>query len=132
MEQFIFVGLIPLRLNKKFTGLSLSWRQPRWLACPLSISSHSVLIFIYLLLWVLLLILGINVSNFFRFLVGYPLFSPSVVSFLDRASPRFPLRSHSLVCIENHLFIVGIGPILNEEIKFIYWSDRSDRTCIYS
>ena len=28
--------------------------------------------------------------------------------------PRFTLRSYSLVCIENHLFIVGIGPILNK------------------
>ena len=30
--------------------------------------------------------------------------------------PRCPLRSHSLVCIENHLFIVGIGPILDKEL----------------
>ena len=34
--------------------------------------------------------------------------------------------------IENHLFIVGIGPILNKELEFIYWSDRSDRTYVYS
>ena len=48
------------------------------------------------------------------------------------SSPRFPLRSHSLVCTKNHLFFVGIGPILNKEIKFIYRSDESDRTYVYS
>ena len=42
------------------------------------------------------------------------------------SSPRCPLRSHSLVCIENHLFIVGIGPILNKELELIFRSDRSD------
>ena len=42
--------------------------------------------------------------------------------------PRCPLRSHYLVCTENHLFIVGIGPILNKELEFIFWYDRSDRT----
>ena len=44
----------------------------------------------------------------------------------------FPLLSHSLVCIKNLLFIIGIGPILNKELKFIFWSERSDRTCVYS
>ena len=29
--------------------------------------------------------------------------------------PRFPLRSHSMVCTENHLFIVVIRPILNRD-----------------
>ena len=48
------------------------------------------------------------------------------------SSPRFPLRSHYMVCIKNHLFIVGIGPILNTELKFIFRSDRSDSTCVYS
>ena len=47
------------------------------------------------------------------------------------SSPKFPLCSHSLVCIENHLFIVGIGPILDKELKLIFRSDRSDRTCVY-
>ena len=46
--------------------------------------------------------------------------------------PSFPPRSHYLVCIENHLFIVGIGPILNKELAFIFQSDRSDRTWVYS
>ena len=32
------------------------------------------------------------------------------------SSPRRPLRSHSLVCSENHLFIVGIGPIRDKEL----------------
>ena len=31
-----------------------------------------------------------------------------------------------------HLFIVGIGPILNKELEFIYRSDRSDRTYVYT
>ena len=30
--------------------------------------------------------------------------------------PRYPLRSHSLVYIKNHLFIVGIGPICDKEL----------------
>ena len=42
-----------------------------------------------------------------------------------------PLRSHSLVCIKNQLFIVGIGPILNKELEFIFRSDRSDCTLVY-
>ena len=46
--------------------------------------------------------------------------------------PKCPPRSHSLVCIENRLLIVGIGPILNKEFKFIFRSDRSDITCVYS
>ena len=48
------------------------------------------------------------------------------------SSPRFPLPSHYLVCIENHLFIVGIGSILNKDLELIFQSDRSDRTCVYS
>ena len=48
------------------------------------------------------------------------------------SSPRCPLLSHSLVCIENNLFIVGIGPILNKELELIFRPDRSDRTCVYS
>ena len=38
----------------------------------------------------------------------------------------------ALVCIENHLFIVGIGPILNKEFELIFRSDHSDRTYVYS
>ena len=48
------------------------------------------------------------------------------------SSPRCHLRSHYLVCIKNHLFIVGTGPILNKVLQFIYRFDCSDRTCIYS
>ena len=47
-------------------------------------------------------------------------------------SPRCLLRSHSLVYVENRLFIVEIGPILNKALKFIFRSDHSDRTCVYS
>ena len=47
-------------------------------------------------------------------------------------SPRCHLRSHSLVCIKNHLFIVGIGPIFNKVLQFIYRFDCSNCTCIYS
>ena len=53
-----------------------------------------------------------------------------VLSQKTGSSPRCPLRSHSLVCIENHLFIIGIGPILNKELEFIYRSDCSDCTNI--
>ena len=48
------------------------------------------------------------------------------------SSPIFPLHSHYLVCIENHLLILGIGPILNEELELILQSDRYDCMCIYS
>ena len=58
--------------------------------------------------------------------------SSGSISLLTCSIPRFPLRYHSLVCIENCLFIVGIGPIINKEIKLIFRSDRSDRTCVYS
>ena len=47
------------------------------------------------------------------------------------SNPRCPIQSHSLACIENHLFIVEIGQILNKELEFIYRSDRSDRTYVY-
>ena len=47
-------------------------------------------------------------------------------------SPRSPLCSDSLVCIENHLFIVGIGPIIKKELEFIFLSDFSNHTCVYS
>ena len=46
-------------------------------------------------------------------------------------SPRCLLRSHFLVCVKNHLFIVGVGPILNKEPGFIFRSDCSDRACLY-
>ena len=48
------------------------------------------------------------------------------------SSPRCPLQSHSLVCIENHKFIVGIGQILNKKLEYIYRSNGSDCTHIYS
>ena len=56
----------------------------------------------------------------------------SITRLWTGSSPRCPLRSHSLVCIENHLFIVGIGPIINKELEFIYQSYRSDRTYVYT
>ena len=51
---------------------------------------------------------------------------------LTCSSPRRAVRSHSLVCSENSLFIVGIGPILIKELELIFRSDRSDRMCVYS
>ena len=48
------------------------------------------------------------------------------------SNPICTLRSHSLVYIQNNLFIIGIGPIINKEIKFIYRPDRSDCTYVYS
>ena len=50
----------------------------------------------------------------------------------DLVQPRFPLRSHYLVCIENHLFIVGIGPTLNKDLGFIFRSNCSDCMCAYT
>ena len=47
------------------------------------------------------------------------------------SSLRYPLRYHFLVCIKNYSFIVGIWPILNKELIFIFRSDHFDRTCIY-
>ena len=38
-------------------------------------------------------------------------------------SPRYLVRSHYLVCIENHSFFVGIGPILNKQLELIFRSD---------
>ena len=55
---------------------------------------------------------------------------PSI--YLWGPSPRCPLQSHSLVSIENHLFIVGIGTIINREIEFIFRSERSDCKNVYS
>ena len=48
------------------------------------------------------------------------------------SSPRCPLQSHYLVCIENNLFIVGIGPIINKELEFIYQYYRSGRMAHYT
>ena len=48
------------------------------------------------------------------------------------SSPRRDVCSHSLVCSENSLLIVGIRPILNKELEIIFRSDRSDRTYVYS
>ena len=56
--------------------------------------------------------------------------SPNVM-YRTGSIPRCPLRYHSLVCIENSLFIVGIGPILSKALEFIYRSDRSDRMYVY-
>ena len=46
--------------------------------------------------------------------------------------PRRDVRSHSLVCSENSLLIIGIGPVLNKELELIFRSDRSDCTWVYS
>ena len=48
------------------------------------------------------------------------------------SGPIFPLNSHYLVYINNHLFTVVIGPILNKNIKIVFRSDRSDFTCVYT
>ena len=54
------------------------------------------------------------------------------IKLMTWSSPRCPLRSRFLVCIKNHLFIVGIGPIINKELGFIFRSNRSDCTCVYT
>ena len=48
------------------------------------------------------------------------------------SSPGRAVPSHSLVCIENSLLIIGIVSILNKELGLIFRSDRSDHTCVYS
>ena len=48
------------------------------------------------------------------------------------SSPRRAIHSHYLVCSKNSLLIVGKGTILYKELKFIFRSDRSDCTCVYS
>ena len=58
--------------------------------------------------------------------------SSKIWCLLTGSSSRFHLRSHSLVYIKINLFTVRIGSILNKELEFIYQSDCSDRTCIYS
>ena len=55
-----------------------------------------------------------------------------IQSLVTGSRQRCPLQSHSLVCIENYLIIVGIEPILNKELRFIYRYDRNDRTYVYS
>ena len=42
------------------------------------------------------------------------------------------LQSHSLICIENNLYIVGIGPTLQKMYIYIYQSYRSDFMYMYS
>ena len=56
----------------------------------------------------------------------------TTLSHVTCSIPRQTVRSHSLVCSENSLLIVGIGPILNKELELIFRSERSDRTCVYS
>ena len=41
------------------------------------------------------------------------------------SSQRCLLHSHSLVCTKNHLFILGIGPICDKELYFIFRSYQS-------
>ena len=57
--------------------------------------------------------------------------SEIVITLVACSSPRRDVRSHSLVCSENSLLIVGIGPIINKELELIFRSDCSDRTCVY-
>ena len=50
----------------------------------------------------------------------------------DLVQPKMSLTLSFSGMYKNHLFIVGIGPIPCKEIEFIYQSDRSDRTYVYS
>ena len=50
-----------------------------------------------------------------RSTIGAPL-SIMVMVYVTCSSPRYPLRSHYLVCSENHLFIVRIWPIHDKEL----------------
>ena len=51
--------------------------------------------------------------------------------YFDLVQPKIP-PTLSFSGIKNHLFIVGIVPILNKELEFIFRSDCSDRMCAYS
>ena len=70
--------------------------------------------------------MGMEPQRLSSLLSVFKVFGASLVTC---SSPRCPLPSHSLVCIGNHLFVVGIGQILNKELEHIFRSDRSDRKC---
>ena len=36
------------------------------------------------------------------------------------SSPKISLQSHSLVCLKNYLFIVGIGPV-HDKISYVFF-----------
>ena len=50
----------------------------------------------------------------------------------DRIQPKMSPTISFSGKYQNHLFIVGIGPIINKELEFIYQYDRSDCTYIYT
>ena len=59
----------------------------------------------------------INLVQSYRTLVPQTiLYSITMGCDLTCSSPRRHLCSHSLICIKNHLFIVGIGPIRDKEL----------------
>ena len=70
-------------------------------------------------------------SNYYHFLELNSYWLLFTIDFMTGSSPTFLLQSNSLVCIKNYLFIVGIGPIINKELEFIYRSGCSDCTCVY-
>ena len=51
---------------------------------------------------------------------------------VDRVQPKMPPTISLSGMYREPFNIVGIGPILNIELEFIYQSDRSDRTYVYS
>ena len=58
-----------------------------------------------------------------------------VMLFYTWSIPRYTLRYYSLVCVQNHLFILGIGTIFHKELELIFRSEcsyRSYRTCVYN
>ena len=56
----------------------------------------------------------------------------SIQLHMSGSSPICPLQSYYRVCIKNRLCIVGIRLLLNNGFEFIYQSDRSDRTYVFS
>ena len=58
--------------------------------------------------------LSVSLNITMRFKKGSQI---QVIYLMTCSSPRCPLHSHYLVCTENHLFIVGIGPILNNRTR---------------
>ena len=57
---------------------------------------------------------------------------PQMIQTVTCSRPRCHLNSHYLICIKNRLFFVGIVLILNKKLEFIFRSDCSERTCVYS
>ena len=57
-----------------------------------------------------------NITDFFPDTTVFTIRKIALRGNNNCSRPRRPLSSHNVVCSENHLFIVGIGPIRNKEL----------------